>query len=202
MSDRADKRVSASVESPLDEEILLDHEYDGIREYDNPMPRWWVWTFWATFFFACGYFFWYQLSGKGEGRLAAYQEDVHEATEQQAKLAAAEKVTEESLQKVMANAGMVEAGKAVFMQRCVPCHGDHAQGIIGPNLTDDYWIHGQGKLMDIYGVVNGGVADKGMPAWGRQLSPIEVREAVAFVGTLRSTHVAGKAPQGNKIAAH
>ena len=59
-----------------------------------------------------------------------------------------------------------------FTQRCVPCHGDHAQGVIGPNLTDDYWIHGNGTLMDIYKtVVNGGVADKGMPTWGKQLKP-------------------------------
>ena len=71
--------------------------------------------------------------------------------------------------------------------------------MIGPNLTDNAWIHGAGKLTDIYGVVDGGVAAKGMPAWGRQLTPIELRKVVAFVGTLRGTNVPGKAAEGTPV---
>jgi cytochrome c oxidase cbb3-type subunit III len=97
---------------------------------------------------------------------------------------------------VMADGTSLEAGKAVFQARCASCHAEKGQGLIGPNLTDDAWIHGQGTLLDIYGTVNAGVLDKGMPAWGRQLSPLELRTVVAFVGSLRGTHVPGKEPQG------
>ena len=86
--------------------------------------------------------------------------------------------------------------QGAFSLRCGPCHGDKAQGLIGPNLTDNAWIHGKGSLTDIFVVVDQGVLAKGMPAWGKQLSPIEVRKLAAFVGTQRGKAVAGKAPEG------
>ena len=122
-----------------------------------------------------------------------------EAREAEAKQSLAEPVNEESLGKLMANPALMADAKALFGLRCSPCHGANAQGIIGPNLTDNSWIHGQGTLSDIYGVVLGGVASKGMPAWGRTLTPIELRKVVAFVGTLRGTNVPGKAPEGTPL---
>jgi cytochrome c oxidase cbb3-type subunit III len=89
--------------------------------------------------------------------------------------------------------------KGLFGLRCAPCHGASGQGLIGPNLTDSAWVHGKGTLTDIYGVVEGGVAAKGMPAWGRQLTPIELRKVVGFVGTLRGTNVPGKAAEGTQV---
>lgn len=194
-----DAAPAAVEEAPLDEEMLLDHEYDGIREYDNPLPRWWVAIFWGSFIFAICYFLWYTVLGKGKSRLEEFRADVAQAEAAQAKSAMAEKVTEQSLDKLLSNSGVVSQGSTVFHSRCIPCHGDHAQGVIGPNLTDDFWIHGNGKMMDIYNTVNKGVGTKGMPAWGRQLSPKELRSVVAYVGTLRNTNVKGKAPQGHKV---
>ncbi len=192
-------KVAAAAEAPVDEEMLLDHEYDGIREYDNPLPRWWVLIFWGSFIFAVGYFLWYTVLGKGKSRLEEYREDVAQAQALQEKRAASEKVTEKGLEKLMQTPATVKAGSAVFHSRCVPCHGDHAQGIIGPNLTDSYWIHGNGTLMDIFNTVDKGVPDKGMPTWGKQLKPTELRAVVAYVGTLRNTNVKGKAPQGHEV---
>lgn len=175
---------------------LLDHEYDGIREYDNPMPRWWVLMFWASFVFSVGYFFHYHLSGNGESVAAAYEAELREARELEAKANLAQPVSEESLGKLMADAGLMTDAQALFAQKCAVCHGDKAQGLIGPNLTDDAWLHGQGTLKDIFGVINEGVLAKGMPAWGKQLSPIEVRKLAAYVGSQRGKALPGKPPEG------
>lgn len=182
--------------SPSAEAPILEHEYDGIREYDNPLPRWWVWLWAGSFFFSVGYFFHYHVSHNGTSVADDYERDLSEARELEAKQSLAEPVSEESLAKLLSNSALMTDAKALFGLRCAPCHGERAQGVIGPNLTDNAWLHGSGKLTDIYAVVDGGVLSKGMPAWGRQLSPIELRKLVAYVGTLRGSNVPGKAPEG------
>ncbi len=175
---------------------LLAHEYDGIREYDNPLPKWWVWIFAGSFWFSLGYFFHYHVSHNGQSVAAEYQADLRDAREHEAKASLAQPVSEESLGKLMADAALMADARTLFVLRCAPCHGDRAQGVIGPNLTDDAWLHGAGKLTEIFGVVDQGVPAKGMPAWGRQLSAIELRKVAAFVGSQRGKSVPGKAPEG------
>jgi cytochrome c oxidase cbb3-type subunit 3 len=187
-----EKRDIGSSEEPL----IPDHEYDGIQEYDNPMPGWWVWIFRGTFYFGVCYFLWFHVYMKGTPISEEYAQDMRAYREQEAKRAMGSKVTEEGLDKLMSNATVVSDAAGIFKARCVLCHNHDGQGLIGPNLTDNYWIHGQGKLMDIYGVVNDGVAAKGMPAWGRQLSPIEVAKVVAYVGSIRGRGLPGKPPEG------
>ncbi len=179
---------------------LMDHEYDGIQEYDNPMPRWWVWIFWGTFYFALCYFLWFNVYFKGTSVAEEYTADMSAAREEMAKRDLGAAITEEALEKLAANPAMMTDAQVIFKKRCVQCHGSDGQGLIGPNLTDDYWIHGGGKLLDIFGVVNGGVAAKGMPEWGKQLSRVEVAKAAAYVGTLRGKHLTGKAPEGTLLA--
>jgi len=178
------------------QELLSDHEYDGIQEFDNPMPRWWVWIFWGTFYFAICYFLWFNVYFKGTPVTEEYAADMRTFREEQAKKDLGENVTEEALEKLSKNAAVMADAEAIFKKRCVQCHGPQGQGLIGPNLTDDYWIHGKATLMDIYGVVNGGVPSKGMPEWGKQLPRVEVAKAAAYVGTLRGKHIPGKAPEG------
>jgi cytochrome c oxidase cbb3-type subunit 3 len=182
--------------SAAGQDELLDHEYDGIREYDNPLPRWWVWIFAGSFWFSIAYFFHYHVSQNGQSVAASYDADVAEARANQAKASLSEPVSEESLGKLMADAALMNDAKGLFGLRCMPCHGDEAQGSIGPNLTDSAWLHGTGQLSEIFGVIDQGVLAKGMPAWSKQLSPIEVRKLAAFVGTQRGKNVAGKAPEG------
>ncbi|MCA9599596.1 MAG: c-type cytochrome [Myxococcales bacterium] len=191
----------AQAEAPVDQDLLIgDHEYDGIQEYDNPLPRWWKLIFWGSFFFAIGYLFHYHVTGNGTSVAEAYAADMKEAEEAEAKRAAAEVVTPESLQKLIDNPSAVTEGQGVFTARCVACHGDKGQGIVGPNLTDNSWIHGAGKPMDIYKVVSEGVAAKGMPAWSKQLTPKELRSVVAYVvKDLKGTNAAGKPPEGNPV---
>jgi cytochrome c oxidase cbb3-type subunit 3 len=178
-----------------EQDRLLDHEYDGILEYDNPMPRWWVWTFWATFWFACAYIFHFWF-GNGVSIADSFKEEDEAARAALAAAAMSQPVTEESLLPLLSAAGTVKSGGEVFLTRCAPCHGQKGEGLIGPNLTDGSWIHG-GQLLDIYKTVSTGVAAKGMPAWEKQLTPEQLRQVVAFVGTLRGSNIPGKAPEGS-----
>lgn len=175
------------------------HEYDGIREYDNPLPGWWVWGFWATIAFSLAYFVHYELTGNGETMLATYDREVAAFREAEALREMGSEVTEESLAKLMADAPMMKDAQLIYQKRCLTCHADRGQGGIGPNLTDRHWIHGQGTLMDIHQVVSEGVLSKGMPNWNRQLTPMELRKVVCYIGTLRNTRVPGKAPEGVEV---
>ena len=183
------------------DEQLLDHEYDGIREYDNPMPRWWVLVFWASFVFSLGYLFHYHLSDNGDSVAEEYALDMSRAREERAKGMLGETVSEAALEKMMKDPELIADAKPLFAERCAPCHADKGQGQIGPNLTDGYWIHGKGSLMDIHTIIRDGVPDKGMPAWGMQLTPIQQRKLVGLIGSLRGQNLPGKAPQGVEVAA-
>ena len=177
-------------------DLLLNHEYDGIREYDNPMPRWWVWIFWGSFYFGLGYFIHYHMTGNGESVAVAYDTELALAREKEAMAAMGGEVTEESLTNLMSNEAMVADAAKLFTQRCSQCHGVKGEGLIGPNLTDNYWLHGNATLMSIYDVISEGVQTKGMPPWKKQLRPIELGKVTAYVGSLRGTNVPG--PKGNE----
>jgi cytochrome c oxidase cbb3-type subunit III len=198
MSDESkpEPAVSASDDGQRDD-LLLEHEYDGIREYDNPLPRWWTWIFWATFVFSIGYVLHYHVTGRGESAADEYLAEMREAREQEARRAVGDKPSEQGLAKLAANQAVMEDAKALFVERCGACHGDQGQGLIGPNLTDGYWIHGKGSMMDIFEVVASGVPAKGMPAWSKQLSPVELQKLVAFIGSLKGSNLPGKGPEGS-----
>jgi cytochrome c oxidase cbb3-type subunit 3 len=199
-SEAAPARAARANTAPPEPD-LLDHEYDGIREYDSPMPGWWVAVFWATFFFSIGYAFHYHASGNGVSVAEAYRREMAAARAEQSKRALGEKVSEAGLGKVMADPALMADAKVLFAQRCAQCHADQGQGQIGPNLTDHHWLHGSGTLLDIHKVVSDGVPEKGMPPWSLQLTPVQVSELAAFVGTLRGKNLPGKAPEGTLVTA-
>jgi cytochrome c oxidase cbb3-type subunit 3 len=178
-----------------EEDRLLDHNYDGIQEYDNPMPRWWVYIFWATIVWAVLYALNLPGIGTGKGRIANYERDMAAARE---KFAGAQgpQVTDDALLALGRAPDALQAGKTQFATTCAVCHRPDGGGQIGPNLTDAYWIHGN-RPTDLYRTVNLGVPDKGMPAWGQVLKPDQVAAVVAYVLTLRGTHPENpKEPQG------
>ena len=182
------------------EDKLAGHEYDGIQEYDNPMPTWWRRTFWLSFWFAVAYYVHFQLTGNGPSAAESYAEDMRSYREFLAAQSMGEEMTEESLTTLMADPLMMKDARSVFLTRCLQCHADRGQGNIGPNLTDDHWIYGSSSLMDIYEIVSNGRPLKGMPAWSRTLRPVELGQIVAYVGTLRGTNVPGRPPQGKKVS--
>jgi cytochrome c oxidase cbb3-type subunit 3 len=178
------------------EDQLLDHNYDGIQEYDNPLPTWWVTMFWISIVFAVFYTVYYHY---GHGKLAveAYNEDMVAFYELQAEqLLAMGEIKESTLLDLMEDDSMMATGASLFASKCAQCHGNKGEGNIGPNLTDEYWLHG-GKLTDIYYTVTEGVPSKGMLAWKNQLGPAEILSVSAFVGSLRGSDPSpAKEPQG------
>jgi cytochrome c oxidase cbb3-type subunit 3 len=178
---------------------LLEHEYDGIREYDNPLPGWWVAVYWATVVFSIAYSVWYHVTPHGTNVVAAYEDEMRAAREARAKQSLAEAPSEAVLGKLMADAELMRDAKVTFGQRCAVCHAAEGQGLIGPNLTDAAWIHGDGTAMAIFEIVSHGVPSKGMPAWELQLQPIEVRKLAALVATMRGKNLPGKPPEGRDL---
>lgn len=194
--------MSTPQDNPSENDLLLNHEYDGIQEFDNPMPRWWVWLFWGSFYFSLGYFIHYHMTGNGESVASSYDTDLALAREKEALQAMGGGVTEDSLSKLMTNQAMMTDASKLFVQRCAQCHGNQGEGLIGPNLTDNYWLHGDASLMSIFEVISEGVQSKGMPPWKKQLRPIELSKVAAYVGALRGTNVPGpKGTEGRLIEA-
>ncbi len=176
---------------------LLDHDYDGIQEYDNPVPQWMNVVFLVTVVFSLGYAWYYHLGGPGKSIAEVYQEEAARHASREKQVAARHQVSEESLAALVADPSAVAEGKAKFESTCSPCHGSKAEGKIGPNLTDDYWLYG-GKLMDIRHTIMNGTS-KGMPPLGKSMPPELLDKVVAFIGSIRGTNVPGKAPQGEKF---
>jgi cytochrome c oxidase cbb3-type subunit 3 len=179
---------------------LTGHEYDGIAEYDNPMPTWWRRIFWATFFFSIGYYVHYQLTGNGASVEQTYAVEMQAHRETLAAAALGQTIDEEALARLMADPLMMKDAASIYKLRCVQCHADRGQGNIGPNLTDEHWIYGSASLMDLFEIIGNGRPQKGMPTWSRTLRPVEVAQVAAYVGTLRNTNVPGRPPQGTRVA--
>jgi len=183
----------------LDQDHILDHSYDGIQEYDNPLPRWWLAIFWATIIFTPLYILYFHFGG---GMLATerYDEAMIAFYDKQAEqLLALGEISEGTLVDLMADSSMMNGGRKVFQSKCATCHGVFGEGGIGPNLTDEFWLHG-GQLMDIYRTVREGVPSKGMLAWERQLRPAQLMAVSSYVGSMLGNQSPNpKAPQGERF---
>ncbi len=180
-----------------EENLVLDHNYDGIQELDHPLPNWWLWIFYLTTIFGAFYAGYY-LSGYGptlRDELSVAMQEI-EAVKSQ-KPSGDGETTDASLLALVQNPEKVKHGSEVFTGKCAACHGDKGQGLIGPNLTDDFWIHGAGQLTQIAKVISEGVAEKGMPPWGAVLTPDELQDVTAFIRSIHGSQPAGaKEPQG------
>jgi cytochrome c oxidase cbb3-type subunit 3 len=192
---------NAAVPVEQEKDIELDHNYDGIKELDNHLPPWWKWLFYAcivwAFVYIGVYHFSYSLPLSGE----EYENEVAQATAAQLKLQALQpkEAIDESTLVYTADAKIIERGKQVFVKNvCSSCHRNDGGGnTIGPNLTDEYWIHG-GGIKNVFKTINNGAVEKGMPAWGKSMSAGDVRDVTFFVLSLQGTKPAnGKAPQGD-----
>jgi cytochrome c oxidase cbb3-type subunit 3 len=180
-------------------EIL--HVYDGIEEADNQLPLWWVAVFLGSIAFAMAYWLGTELYHARPSPAQEYAQNLASLRAAQADAARNQpEVSAELLASLANNPQAVAAGAVLFQQNCVACHADHAQGNIGPNLTDNFWLHG-GSGLAIHTTIGGGVLAKGMPAWGAVLGEGAVRNLTAFVLSLRGRNAPGKAPQGEPYLA-
>lgn len=175
------------------------HDYDGIKEYDNPLPMWWLWTFFITIIFSFIYYIHYEVAG---GPTLKDELNVAMSQIEQLKAKNAPQVTEneETLMAKMNDPKLIELGAATYTGKCAACHGDKLQGQIGPNLVDNYWIHTKGTMVGLVKTIREGVAEKGMPPWANVLKQDEVYGVSAFIHSKHGSNPAGaKEPQGELI---
>lgn len=185
-----------------EKDLLIPHDYDGIQELDNPTPAWFMWLFYVTIAFAVGYLLIYHVFGVGQLQYAEYKTEMAQAEiEKKIYLSKAANLVDENTVKLTTDQAALAQGKTVFKASCAPCHGENAQGMVGPNLTDEYWLHG-GKINEVFKTIKYGVQAKGMPTWEKQLSPKQIADVANYVLSLQGSHPAGaKEPQGEKEAA-
>lgn len=195
-------QFNASV--PLEQEMDIDlgHEFDGIRELDNHLPPWWKGLFYGSMVWAVIYMAIYHFMGSMPLSGAEYENDVALAAEQLRAYRASQPVTviDENTLTYTKEEAFITNGKKVFMSNnCGSCHRNDGGGnAIGPNLTDMFWIHG-GDIRTIFTTIKSGVVEKGMPAWGKVMSPSDVRDVTFFVMSLQGSKPDGaKAPQGKE----
>ncbi len=184
---------------PLEEEesVMLDHNYDGIKELDNNLPPWWVYMFYATIIFAVVYIVRFHVTGDGKLSHEEYMAEMEAAVAEKAVMMAnaTESITEENVV-YLVDAPTIEKGAAIYKGNCATCHGQLGEGGAGPNLTDDYWIHG-GSINKIFKTIKYGVPEKGMIAWQSQFSPKQMQQVASYIKTLKGTNPPnGKDPQG------
>lgn len=180
-------------------EILIAHDYDGIQELDNPIPGWFMYLFYGSIIFGVAYLLNYHVFKTGQLQYAEYKTEMVQADiEKKAFLSKAANRVDENTVKLVHDPAVIASGQAIFKSTCAPCHGDHAQGSVGPNLTDDYWLHG-GKINDLFKTIKYGVLAKGMPTWEKQLSPKQISDVANYIKSIHGTRPAGaKEPQGTK----
>ena len=189
---------------PVEEEadIELDHNYDGIRELDNRLPPWWLYGFYITIIFAVVYLWRYHVAesaplSEEEFKIAMQKAEV----EKQAYLKKTAGNIDENNIKLLTEAIDMEAGKKIYEQSCTPCHGKNGEGVVGPNLTDPYWLHG-GSVSDVFKSVKYGWPEKGMRAWKDDFSPKQMAQLTSFIISLNGTNPANaKQPEGSKYEA-
>jgi cytochrome c oxidase cbb3-type subunit 3 len=178
---------------------VLDHDYDGIHEFDNDLPPWWKWGFAFTVVFAISYVTYYHVARKGQLQGAEYAAEMRQA-------ALFVPVGGDDPNQVTTYAALtapadLSSGKAVFATNCAPCHGANAEGKVGPNLTDEFWLHG-GEVNHVYKTIKFGVNGKGMVAWKGKLSGKQMLQVASYALSLQGSKPANaKAPQGEKEAA-
>lgn len=180
-----------------EQEIVLDHNYDGIRELDNNLPPWWVYMFYATIIFGVGYFVYYEMFD-GPNQIDEYETEIAQAKIDIAEFKKNNKdLIDANSVEFLDSPADLAAGKELYSANCVACHKDNGGGGIGPNLTDDYWILG-GGIKNIYHTISeGGRAGKGMIAWKSDLKPSEMAQIASYVMTLHGTNPAdGKEAEG------
>jgi cytochrome c oxidase cbb3-type subunit 3 len=187
---------------PASEEdvVIQGHNYDGIREYDNPMPGWWLWILWGTIIWSPLYVLGvhvFDVIPTYQDDLASSQAEIVEIREAFEAANPTFQATPESIAAYVGQEDHIAAGAALFVTNCAACHRPDGGGLIGPNLTDEFWIHG-GTDVDVFNIITAGVVSKGMAPWGPILSNEARAQLVAFVRSLEgSSPPDALAPQGD-----
>jgi cytochrome c oxidase cbb3-type subunit III len=188
-----------SVDAETEAKINLGHDYDGIGELDNPTPPWWQWGFVISVIFAGVYLYTHHVSHSAPTQLQELAIANEKADEQQkAYLASSANKIDENTVTYLSDAADLAEGKSIFTAVCAACHRADGGGIVGPNLTDEYWLHG-GGIKDIFKTIKYGVPEKGMKSWKDDYSPKKIAQLASYIHSIKGSNPPSpKEPQGEK----
>ncbi len=184
---------------PIEEEqnLLLDHDFDGIKELNNKIPPWFMAIFYGSIIWAVIYMVDFHVIGSGNVQEDEYAEEVRVAAMEREILNKSGSLINEDNVTVLDDAAALANGKDIFVKNCAACHGMNGEGLVGPNFTDNYWIHGN-KINDLFRTIKYGVPAKGMISWQTQLDPTQIQEVASYILTLKGTNPPNpKAPEGD-----
>lgn len=182
------KRWTNVVPIDQEEDVLLNHDYDGIQELDNSLPPWWVALFYITIFFGAVWVFYYHISDYGLNQKEAYEQEMEQAEEAvKAYLAKQANLVDETNVTLLEGEMDLAGGEAIFKASCAACHGQFGEGGIGPNMVDEYWLHG-GDIKDVFKTIKYGVPEKGMISWKSQLSAGDMNKVASYILKLQGTN--------------
>jgi len=190
-------KINAVIPIDKEQDIMLDHDYDGIRELDNSLPPWWKYGFYLTILISIVYIWYYHAGGNGPSSEQEYIAAVQKGEEEKAAYLAktAGNIDENNVK--MAGVAGIDEGKSLFTKNCAACHASDGGGLVGPNLTDDYWLHG-GSIQSVFKSIKYGWQDKGMKSWKDDFSPKQLQSLASFVRSLHgTTPAAPKEKQGD-----
>ena len=185
--------------SPPEKDKLFEHTYDGIQEYDNPMPAWWVWLFVLTVVIAYPYIVRYHF-GPGKSPQEKWLAEQEAYSLQLLATYGELEADRETLLTYMDDATAMTGMSGLFRGRCAQCHVADGSGNVGPNLTDDRWINVK-QITDIPEIIRTGLSAKGMPGWGDRLTETQIVLLSSYVAQLTRQPVEGKAPEGEPLVA-
>jgi cytochrome c oxidase cbb3-type subunit 3 len=191
-------KLNAAGKMEEEKDILLDHNYDGIQELDNSLPPWWKYGFYLTIIVSFIYMYRFHVSHDGLSQQEEYVVEMQKGDEEKAAyLAQSANNVDENSVLLLTDAGTITEGHDLFIKTCAACHLADGGGSVGPNLTDEYWLHG-GGIKDIFKSIKYGWQDKGMKSWKDDYSPKQIQMLASFIKSLKGTHPAvPKAHQGD-----
>lgn len=179
-----------------EKDIMLDHNFDGIKELNNSVPPWFNWLFYGTIVLGIVYMINYHVIGSGQVMIDEYLEEVKIANEKREELIKTGAFINEKTVTLLTDPADLDKGKQIYTANCLQCHGPDGGGTVGPNLTDKNWIHG-GGIKNVFKIVTEGVPAKGMIAWKTALTPKQIQQVSSYVLTFQGTTPGiGKAPEG------
>lgn len=182
-----------------EKKLLLEHSFDGIQELDNPTPPWFNFLFYGTIVFGAFYMLFYHVVSSGNVQEEEYKTEVAIAEKaKEAYMAKFANSINESNVTMLTDAAPLAEGKNLYIKYCLACHGEYGEGKVGPNLTDEYWLHG-GTIANIFHTIAEGVPQKGMISWKKQLNPLQIQQVSSYILSLQGTNPPNaKAPEGEK----
>lgn len=189
---KADPENNQERDQLTGDEIMHGHEYDGIQEMNNKLPRWWLGLFYITIIIGVIYILRFHVLKTAPlqeeeylTEMAAFEQTPSEEAPAPSSSSSGDEATVTGTR--LTDAASLEGGKTVYDKNCAVCHLAQGQGLVGPNLTDAYWIHG-GSFEDIVKVINTGVIEKGMIAWKDMLSVTDIQQVASFIMSLQGTN--------------